>query len=195
MLVRPALSAVEQPNYHVLSADQNIDIRRYEPMIIAEVVTYGDRETSIRDGFRLLADYIFGNNTVRETIPMTAPVQQEKSKKIAMTAPVQQEPIDDAFDAWNVHFIMPSEFTMKTLPKPNDDRVLLKQIPSKTYAVITFSGVASKKTITSHKTQLLNYIKTNNIQTIGSPRYAFYNPPWTLPFLRRNEVMIEIVYF
>lgn len=143
----------------------------------------------IGDGFRLLADYIFGNNSVKQEIAMTAPVQQQESMKIAMTAPVQQQ---SAGDDWQVSFVMPSEYTMETLPKPVNDRVTLKEIPAKAFAVITFSGMNSDENVQEHEKILVEYIEANDLTVSGTPKYAFYNPPWTLPPMRRNEVMIEL---
>lgn len=190
-MVGPIMSNnVEQPNYGVLSSStDDIEIRRYAPMVIAEVEVRGAREEAISDGFRLLADYIFGNNTTQQDIAMTAPVQQQANKKIAMTAPVQQQ---SSGDRWKVSFVMPAEYSLATLPEPNNEQVKLKQIPAKDFIAIQFSGTNSKQNITKHERQLRQYIERNNIQTLGSPKYAFYNPPWTLPFMRRNEVMIEI---
>ena len=189
-MVGPIMSNVEQPNYDVLSSStDDIEIRRYAPMVIAEVEVRGAREEAISDGFRLLADYIFGNNTTQQDIAMTAPVQQQANKKIAMTAPVQQQ---SSGDRWKVSFVMPAEYSLATLPEPNNEQVKLKQIPAKDFIAIQFSGTNSKQNITKHERQLRQYIERNNIQTLGSPKYAFYNPPWTLPFMRRNEVMIEI---
>ena len=92
-MVGPIMGNVEQPNYDVLSSPaDNIEIRRYGPMIIAEVEVRGERKEAISDGFRLLADYIFGNNSVQGKVAMTAPVQQQTNEKIAMRAPVQQQP-------------------------------------------------------------------------------------------------------
>ena len=189
-MVGPIMSHVEQPNYDVLSSStDDIEIRRYAPMVIAEVEVRGAREEAISDGFRLLADYIFGNNTTQQDIAMTAPVQQQANKKIAMTAPVQQQ---SSGDRWKVSFVMPAEYSLATLPEPNNEQVKLKQIPAKDFIAIQFSGTNSKQNITKHERQLRQYIERNNIQTLGTPKYAFYNPPWTLPFMRRNEVMIEI---
>ena len=189
VLAGPVLSDVEKPDYKVIQSEQNIEIRQYEPMIIAEVEVDGKREGAIGDGFRLIADYIFGNNTVKRDIAMTAPVQQQESQKIAMTAPVQQQ---STGRSWQISFVMPSKYSMESLPEPNNDRVRLKEILTKKFIVIEFSGTNSNENVTKHENQLMNYIEGNNLKITGSPKYAFYNPPWSLPFLRRNEVMIEI---
>ena len=189
VLAGPVMSNVEKPDYKVIQSEQNIEIRQYEPMIIAEVEVDGKREDAIRDGFRLLADYIFGNNTVEQNISMTAPVQQKENQKIAMTSPVQQQL---AGKSWQISFVMPSKYTMDSLPMPNNNRVRLKKILTKKFVVIEFSGTNSNENVIGHENQLMNFIEANQINIIGSPKYAFYNAPWTLPFLRRNEVMIEI---
>jgi effector-binding domain-containing protein len=137
----------------------------------------------------MLADYIFGNNTVQQEIAMTAPVQQQSSEKIAMTAPVQQQQRDGV---WKVSFVMPSQYGMSDLPKPNNERITLKEIPSKNFVVVTFSGMNSEENVEKHEKQLVEYIDANNISVTGSSKYAFYNPPWTLPFMRRNEIMLEV---
>ena len=189
VLAGPVMSNVEKPDYKVIQSEQNIEIRQYEPMIIAEVEVDGKREDAIRDGVRLIADYIFGNNTVEQNISMTAPVQQKENQKIAMTSPVQQQL---AGKSWQISFVMPSKYNMDSLPVPNNNRVRLKEILTKKFVVIEFSGTNSNENVTKHENQLMNYIEANQINIIGSPKYAFYNAPWTLPFLRRNEVMIEI---
>ena len=106
-----------------------------------------------------------------------------------MTAPVQQQ---FTGDDWQISFVMPSEYTMETLPKPVNEHVTIKEIPAKTFAVITFSGTNSDKNVKDHENQLMTYVGANELLVIGTPKYAFYNPPWTLPPMRRNEVMIEI---
>ena len=189
LLAGPVMSNVEKPDYKVIQTEQNIEIRQYEPMIIAEVEVDGKREDAIREGFRLIADYIFGNNTVQRDIAMTAPVQQQESQKIAMTAPVQQQ---STGRSWQISFVMPSKYSMETFPEPKNDRVRLKGIMTKKFVVIKFSGTNSNENVTEHENQLMNYIEANQIKIIDSPKYAFYNAPWTLPFMRRNEVMIEI---
>ena len=187
VLAGPVISNVEKPDYKIIQSEQNIEIRQYDPMIIAEVEVDGKREDAIRDGFRLIADYIFGNNTVEQNISMTAPVQQKE--KIAMTSPVQQQL---AGKSWQISFVMPSKYSMNSLPVPNNNRVRLKEILTKKFVVIEFSGSNSNENVIGHENQLMKYIKANQINIIGSPKYAFYNAPLTLPLLRRNEVMIEI---
>ena len=190
-MLGPIMSDVEQPIYDVLSTFENgkIQIRQYKPMIIAEVKVRGERNEAIGDGFRLLADYIFGNKTVmkKATTPESAP--QPANKKIAMTAPVQQQANDNQ---WSVSFVMPAEYHLETLPQPNNKAVKLRLVPEKRFVAIQFSGGNSESTISKHEKQLARSVDVNQLQILGPPKYAFYNPPWTLPFLRRNEIMFEI---
>jgi effector-binding domain-containing protein len=189
VMIGPIMSNVEHPTYKILSAEKNIEIRQYNPMIIAEIKVQGDRDKAIKEGFRALADYIFGNNTSRLEIAMTAPVQQQANEKISMTAPVQQQALDGA---WSVSFVMPSQYTIDTLPKPNNANVNIKKVPEQKFAAIKFTGISSKKNIGLHEKSLLQFVKLNQMKVSGPAKYAFYNPPWTLPFMRRNEVMFLI---
>jgi hypothetical protein len=185
----PIMSNVEQARYDVVEKHEAIEVRDYAPMIVAEVSVPGDREKAISEGFRLIADYIFGNNISSQKVAMTAPVIQQPSEKIAMTAPVTQQGSDGL---WVVRFVMPSSYTMQTLPKPNNSDVILKEVAGKRFAVIRFSGLANSNSLEAHTKELEAFIQARNSQAISEPTYAFFNPPWTLPFLRRNEVMIEI---
>ena len=181
------MSNLEEPDYQVLQSELNIEIRFYKPMIIAEVNVEGIRKDAIRDGFRLIADYIFGNNTNGSHTKI--PGRAKNGLKIPMTAPVQQQ---STGKSWQISFVMPSKYTIDSLPEPKNDSVKLKEILSKKFIVIQFSGKISNENLAEHEKQLMNYIKAKDFKTYGSPKYAFYNPPWTLPFMRRNEVMLEI---
>ena len=188
-MIGPIMSNVEVPAYKILKKEQNIEIRRYPPLIIAEVKTAGSRQASISDGFRILADFIFGNNEGEKQLSMNGPITQQEGIKIAMTAPVQQEKTDAE---WATSFIMPSKFSIDTIPNPINNRIKITQIPSKRYAVITFSGRSTEKNLTKHTNELEKYMNGSSYSRVGNARYAFYNPPWTLPFLRRNEVQFEL---
>ena len=188
-MIGPIMSNVEVPAYKILKKEQNIEIRQYPPLIIAEVKTAGSRQASIGDGFRILADFIFGNNEGEKQLSMNGPVTQQEGIKIAMTAPVQQEKTDTE---WAISFIMPSKFSIDTIPNPINDRIKIIQIPSKRYAVITFSGRSTEANLTKHTNELEIYMNGSSYSKVGNAKYAFYNPPWTLPFLRRNEVQFEI---
>jgi len=185
----PIMSDVEKPNYKVLSSDQNIQIRQYAPMMLAETEVEGERKNAIGAGFRLLADYIFGNNTAPNEIGAIKGTQQKENQKIAMTAPVQQQ---QAGNAWTISFVMPTEYSMETIPKPNNGNIKINLEPSKRFIVIQFSGINSNENVAKYEKNLLNYVAANKVSITGRPKYAFYNPPWTLPFMRRNEVMLQI---
>ena len=120
---------------------------------------------------------------------MTAPVIQQPSEKISMTAPVIQQ---GAGTSWKVRFVMPANYTMSTLPKPNNSAVKLEEIPGKRYAVIRFSGTSREENLKENEKKLKNFISNKQLKPLSEATYAFFNPPWTLPFLRRNEVMVEI---
>ena len=180
---------VETPDYEVVAKEGQIEIRRYGAMIVAEANVEGEREKAIRDGFGIIADYIFGNNLASENVAMTAPVTQQVNETIAMTAPVTQQ--SDG-TSWKVRFVMPSEYTMATLPQPVNPEVQLIEVPSSRFGVVQFSGFGNQSSLDKHTAQLLDYLKREDLRPIGQPTYAFYNAPWTLPFIRRNEVMIEI---
>ena len=187
--VGPIMSNVEQPKYTVAESYGDIEIRDYTPMIVAETEVTGTRELAISEGFRTIADYIFGHNTTSRQIKMTAPVTQEASEPIAMTAPVTQR--GDG-DTWRVRFVMPSKHTMESLPLPKNPAVKIKQMPGRRFAAIRFSGLPNNGKLRKQTARLENLISAKKLSAISVPSYAFYNPPWTLPFLRRNEVLIEI---
>jgi len=176
------MSNVEQPDYKLITSKGNIEIREYPPMIVAEVQVSGERKQAISHGFKILADYIFGNNTLRDNT-------NELSEKVAMTAPVIQE---QNMDTWKVRFVMPKKYNLETLPTPNSKEVNLISWPARRFAVIRFSGVADDESIKQNTEKLRTFILDEMLKPIGGPLFAFYNPPWTLGFLRRNEVMLEM---
>ena len=171
----PIASQVERARYKTVRRERDIEIRDYTPLIVAEIELSGDRETAIQQGFRTLADYIFGNNTAMRPIAMTAPVTQQ----------------GDA-ENWQVRFVMPARYTTDTLPKPIDPAVALRHLAAKRFAAVRFSGSARDADLRRYAERLDAFIRDNNLRPLSAPAYAFYNPPWTLPFLRRNEVLVEI---
>lgn len=187
-LVGPVMSNVEKPKYEVIKSFEDIEIRKYKPVIVAKVEVKGSREDSIKEGFRILADYIFGNNKQQSKISMTSPVEQQ-SKKIAMTAPVEQQMQEGS---WVVWFNMPSDYNLENLPAPVDTRIKIEKVEANEFAVIQFTGSPSEENLASHLKALREFCYQENIITSGEPKFAFYNPPWTLPFMRRNEIMLLI---
>jgi effector-binding domain-containing protein len=177
-----------EPAYTVVKQAGEIEIRDYAPMIVAEVTQTGERAEAISAGFKPLAAYIFGKNSPKVEIAMTAPVTQEsQGQAIAMTAPVTQE--SGPGDVWKVRFVMPKQWTMATLPQPIDPDIRLIEIPSERRAVIRFSGFRWASLLAEKTADLSAYIAAEGHVPVGEPVYAFYDPPWTLPFLRRNEIM------
>lgn len=183
------MSRVEQPSYTVVDSQNGIEIRDYPQLIVAEVEVPGERKQAINTGFRMIADYIFGNNSPRQKVEMTAPVTQQAGEKIAMTAPVSQQA---SGSIWRVRFIMPSKYTLETLPAPNNPSVKLIEVPAERIAAIRFSGLAGDDSISRHRKLLLAHITRQGLTVHGEPTLAFYNPPWTLPFLRRNEIQAKV---
>jgi effector-binding domain-containing protein len=189
-LAGPVMSAVEKPKYTIVERIEEVEIRDYPPMIVAEVEVSGERKVAINQGFRRIANYIFGDNSPTQKIEMTAPVTQQASgEKIAMTAPVLQEA---ASDLWKVRFIMPGSYRLETLPTPNDKSVKLIALPPQRYAALGFSGLASEDAIAAQKRLLFDTLAKHGVSTQGEAVLAFYNPPWTLPFLRRNEILVKV---
>lgn len=185
-----AARATEEPRFTVVDKIGIIEVRAYGPRLAADVVVRGDEEDARSDGFRLLADYIFGNNTARESIAMTAPVSQARSEEIDMTAPVSQT--RDASGGWRVRFFMPSKYTMATLPRPNNPAVQIVEVPGETMAVLRFSNSRSTEAIAQRNAELLTGLANSRWTPAGQPVTWLYDPPWTLPFFRRNEVAVPV---
>ncbi len=183
--------AIEKAKYEVLERAKNFELRQYAPRIVAETMVEGKFEEVGNKGFRLLYDYINGNNVSKQSISMTAPVTQEAgSEKIAMTAPVSQEL---AGEKWRITFLMPLEYTLETLPQPLDKRIKLKQEPGSLMAAIQYSGTWSQKRYEEKKSLLQVEIEKRGLRPVGVPVWARYDPPFMPWFLRRNEVLIPVV--
>jgi hypothetical protein len=162
-----------------------LQIREYAPRLAASVTVQGDEIAARAAGFRRIASYIFGANTAKSSISMTAPVSQS----IAMTAPVAQT--KDAAGAWTISFFMPAKYTLATLPKPANPDIKIIQLPPETFAVYRYSGIPGA-TEKAH-TVLLSQLAATNWRATGAPVDWFYDPPWTIPFLRRNEAAVPVV--
>ena len=185
--------AAEEPKYELIEKSGEFELRQYQPMLIAEVLVDGDMDQASGKGFRLIADYIFGNN-ITETgsskkIKMTAPVTIEpRSEEISMTIPVSLKNISGR---WQVSFVMPSKYTLDTIPLPNNKQIILRKVPARKVAVLEFSGFANEKNTANRTQELLKWMDKNNLISTGSIELSRYDPPWTLPFLRRNEIIVE----
>lgn len=179
-VTRKVAAHTEEPDYDVVRQDGDVEIRDYDAMVVAETVRTGYHEKARETGFRALADYIFAHNRSGKKIAMTAPVLQQLAEGEGQTK------------GWAIRFVMPKKFTRSSLPVPATDDVVLKDVASKRIVAIRFSGnfnatLASKKLMV-----LYNYLADQNLKQRGDPEYAFYNPPWTPGFLKRNEIFIEI---
>jgi effector-binding domain-containing protein len=184
------LAKYEEPAFEVLQKSGDIEIRQYPSVIAAEVTVSGTRDEAANKAFRILAGYIFGKNVSRDKVAMTVPVTEQKStEKIAMTVPVTSVKADDEMI---MRFYMPSKYTLESLPEAVDKRIKFLKLPAVRYAVIRFSGFASEGNIESHESKLRDYLKNKDIAPHGQAVRAFYNPPWTLPFMRRNEVWLPL---
>jgi hypothetical protein len=179
----------EQARYTVIDRQGAFELRAYEPAIVAEVRADGDRDEAVNAGFRILAAYIFGANQPGTSIAMTAPVTQEAGERIAMTAPVTQQ---GGKGAWTIRFIMPAGSKLALLPRPKDSRIRLAEVPGRRIAAVRFSGFATDASLAEHERQLGDWIARRKLRPDGPAVFAYYDPPWTLPFLRRNEVLIPV---
>ena len=182
----------EEPAFDVLGRAGAAEIRRYAPRIAAETDLEGDAETARNDGFRRVAGYIFGGNRGAEKIAMTAPVAQAPAagERIAMTAPVAQAATGPG--SWTIRFYMPGKWTLATLPVPNDPAVRLVEVPGETMAVLRFSGDRGAAAVAARQAELLRGLAGTAWAPWGEPVAWFYDPPWTLPWLRRNEVAVPV---
>ena len=183
-------SRTEQTEYSVLDSKKEYEIRLYPSHIVAQTSVTGAYQFALNQGFRIVAGYIFGGNVAKKRIAMTAPVvEQKENVSIAMTAPVVAS-IEGSSHI--IAFGMPRSYTLETLPTPIDPRVKIVTIPKKKMAAIRFSWMRTNVRIQSKKQELLDALKKDNIEVVGEPQYAGYNAPWTLPWLKRHEVMVEI---
>ena len=183
--------AIEEPAYELERATDTYELRRYPPVRVATTTITASAADAGNRAFRILAGYIFGGNRSRESIAMTAPVTQARGEKIAMTAPVTQQR-GEAQDRYVVSFVMPTHYTLETLPVPDDERVRLEEIPARRVAVRRYRGTRSQARYEAELAQLRSALERDGLETIGEPVFARYNSPFSLPPLRRNEVWLEV---
>ena len=196
-----AIANIEEPAYKVIKQDGDFELREYASMIVAETTVSGSLDEASGRGFRVIADYIFGNNvasgaTSNEKIAMTAPVTiaaaNPASEKIAMTAPVTMAAGDAAADTWRVHFVMPNKYTMASLPAPRNPAVKLREVAAQRVAVNRFSGFSGEQKVTDKTAQLNDWMARSSLSASGKAQLARYNMPLTPPPLRRNEILIPV---
>ena len=167
------VTATDEPAFTVLATMDDVEIRQYGPAVQAR--TSAPASVTSSRGFRTLAGYIFGGNSQEQEIAMTAPVERSLARS-------------DNYMA----FYMPEQFEMEGLPAPDDSAVTLHAIPARVVAVLSFSGWTRESVVQDKVQALLGTLSSHGIETSGEPTLARYNPPWTPPWSRRNEVMVEI---
>jgi len=185
-------AGTEQPKYTVVETiGEGVEVRSYTPRVAAEVsVQRRSRSANENSAFSLLAGYIFGNNTSRTEVAMTSPVEtRTQSEKIAITSPVETASSDDGM---TMRFFLPASYTVESAPKPNNRSVRIVAVPPETVATLRFTGLRSTSNVTQHKRDLLAQLEGSPWQPVGEPSAYFYDPPWTVPALRRNEVVIPV---
>jgi hypothetical protein len=185
------IQGVEEPAYQVIDSVKAVEIRRYGPRVVAEVTLVGDPDQVRSSGFRKIAAYIFGSNQIGAKVAMTAPVDQRPAtdRLIDMTAPVAQDRIDGA---WRIRFYMPTAYAIDDLPTPTDPEVVLTVVPAETVAALRFTGARDAVTVTARQSELLAILTDSRWRPAGAPVAWFYDPPWTIPWFRRNEVAITV---
>ena len=182
---------IEKPAYTIIENKDGYEIRRYESYIIAETVVSGSRQEALSAGFRIIADYIFGNNVGKSSIAMTVPVlETQTSEKISMTSPVMST--DTASGDRTIAFVLPSKYTLETLPTPNNPKVTLREVAAHNVAALSFTWYATPARVEKKKELLLSLLKQNQVTVTGDAQVAQYNPPLSMPLMLRNEILIPI---
>lgn len=201
LLLAPLLAActvagirtTEEPRFEVVARlGDTAEVRRYAPRLIAELeVAAATAEAARNAGFRPLAAYIFGDNAARERIGMTAPVTQGQGERIGMTAPVTQS---REGDAWRIGFLMPARYaSLDALPAPRDGRIALRELPAATVAVLRFPGLPGAEAVAAARARLDAILAASpQWRAAGEGGAWFYDPPWTIPALRRSEVWVPV---
>ncbi len=184
-------SRVEQAAYTVTTKASGYEIRHYPAHLVAQTTVTAPYRQALQEGFRIVAAYIFGANTKKERVSMTAPVTEQKrdGRSIAMTAPVTAN-IEG--ESHTIAFGMPRSYTLDTLPTPTDPRVTLVEVPARDMAAKRFSLWRTDARVRSTKEVLLSALSHDKIKVLGEPYYAGYNAPWTPPWMMRNEVLVEV---
>lgn len=185
------ISTIEKPAYTVLDTRDGYEVREYSSYIVAETIVSGERQEATSQGFRIIADYIFGNNVRKQSIAMTSPVlESETSEKIAMTSPVLSS--ETAGEDRTIAFVLPSSYTLENLPTPNNPQVTIREVPAHKVAVLSFTWYATTGRIEKKKEHLLQLLERDQVQVAGEVQVAQYNPPLSMPLILRNEIIIPV---
>ena len=180
--------ATPGPEYRVLSSDGDLEIRAYPSIVVAETVVRGPRKEALRQGFGILADYIFAKSREGEALPMTVPVLQDGGDPMASDPPVFDDMVEGG---WRMRFVMPEGRTPGDLPKP-PPRVELVEVPARRVGAVRFGGVADDDRLAEHEDRLRGWLARQEERAEAEPEYAFYNSPMIPPALRRSEVLIPL---
>jgi hypothetical protein len=186
-------SGTEQASYTVVAhLDDNTEVRRYPPQLVAETsVTAPDESSGRNKAFRVIFDYISGANRAQKKVAMTAPVETAAAPEtIAMTAPVETK--GQAGGPYVMRFFLPADYTVETAPEPTNPEVRIVEVPERTLAVLRFSGSRGADNVERHASELDRVVAGSSWRTAGEPTTLFYDPPWTISFLRRNEVAVPV---
>ncbi len=184
------VAAVEQARYDVIERDGDFELRRYAPQIVAATLVEGSFSEVGNEGFRRLVRYIRGENVARQMLPgATTVTGPSASEEIAMTAPVNQQA---AAGAWRITFLMPSHYTLATLPQPLDERIVLQRDPARRVASLRYSGGWGRERFDKQRARLESLLAARGLRPAGEAVFARYNPPFMPWFLRRNEVLIPL---
>ncbi len=179
------LFSLEQPKYQSLEKDAEYELRLYRPMLVAEVVVEGDLTSAGKEGARLVKQYIF-----REGPNASLDTKKQASEQISMTLPVTMEAKSKS--TYRLHFVMPSSYTLDTLPKSADPRVTVRAIPEQKIASIRFSKFSTEANVAEQTSLLMNWMDKKGLVANGAPQFARYDPPSVPPLLRRSEILISV---
>ncbi len=193
LLLSSNVMAIEEPKYKVIKEYDEFEIREYDSYLVAETEVEETFDEAGNKAFKLLFDYISGENTSQQKIEMTIPVNQSNAgQKIEMTRPVSMKPKLNSGGNYVISFVMPSRFTLDNIPTPKDERVVIREIQTKVVAVRKYSGTWSEDNYRENEKILLEEIEKADLEIIGYPIFSRYNPPFWPWFLRRNEVIVEL---
>lgn len=175
-----AARAVEEPPFSVIASEPPFELRRYPAFVVAQTQQGGDFDAASRTGFRLIASYIFGDN------------RQDSGgkRKISMTAPVTVTPADQG---WQVHFVMPANESLQSLPQPLNSHIQLRQVPAHEVAAVRFSGFTTQASMQAQTARLRAWAQAKQLKLSPTAQVARYDNPFTLPWNRRNEILINLL--
>ena len=182
-------SQYEGATHSSLNTDGDIELREYEPLVVVQTTIEASHKDAGNAAFRKLFKYISGLNETQEKIAMTTPVFSEEHKHSEVFI---EDSLKAENEAWQYAFVLPASYTLESAPQPKDAKVTLAEIPAGRAAVIRYSGRWDDGLRDSKTVELREWIEKEGLEEVSAPRYAAYDPPWTLPAMRRNEVIIEV---